>query len=209
MATLRDQIVDLLKINSGRTDREIAELLNGRGTPQQPVNQACRLLQARGIVARRRRDDGLIGNFLNDAGAIQVLPSVQAAKISVVPAAEGPSEDDLKRSLVRWLEGAGWTARVAWAKERGIDIEATKGDDRWIIEVKGIGSRQAMRVNYFLAILGETLQRMSDPNAQYSIALPDVPQFRGLWARLPDLAKRRTGISALFVSTRGDVTPLN
>jgi hypothetical protein len=62
-----------------------------------------------------------------------------------------------------------------------------------------------MRVNYFLGVLGELLQRMSDPEAKYSIALPDLPQFRRLWERLPELAKRRTTISALFVSGSGDV----
>jgi hypothetical protein len=60
-----------------------------------------------------------------------------------------------------------------------------------------------MRVNYFLAILGETLQRMSDSNAKYSIALPDMKQYRGLWERLPKLAKERTGISILFVKEDG------
>ena len=62
-----------------------------------------------------------------------------------------------------------------------------------------------MRVNYFLAILGETLQRMSDPDANYSIALPDMPQFHGLWERLPMLAKERTKITALFVTRSGEV----
>jgi hypothetical protein len=63
-----------------------------------------------------------------------------------------------------------------------------------------------MRVNYFLMILGETLQRMSDEGAQYSIALPDMPQYRNLWGRLPPLAKARTTISCLFVSESGEVT---
>jgi hypothetical protein len=62
-----------------------------------------------------------------------------------------------------------------------------------------------MRVNYFVAILGEMLQRMDDPNARYSIALPDLAQFRGLWERLPRLAKTRTRISALFVDAKGHV----
>ncbi len=62
-----------------------------------------------------------------------------------------------------------------------------------------------MRVNYFLGVLGELLQRMTDPAAKYSIALPDLPQFRRLWDRLPELAKQRTGISALFVSESGRV----
>jgi hypothetical protein len=57
-----------------------------------------------------------------------------------------------------------------------------------------------MRVNYFLAALGELLQRMDDTNARYSVAMPDLPQFRGLWERLPKLAKQRLGITALFVN---------
>jgi hypothetical protein len=63
-----------------------------------------------------------------------------------------------------------------------------------------------MRVNYFLAILGETLQRMNDPETDYSIALPDLKQFRNLWERLPALAKQRTGISILFVDRNGNIT---
>ena len=62
-----------------------------------------------------------------------------------------------------------------------------------------------MRVNYFLSALGETLQRMDDRNAKYSIALPDLQQFRSLWDRLPDLAKSRTEITALFVDEKGNV----
>ena len=115
------------------------------------------------------------------------------------------SEDDVKRSLQAWLEASGWKASIIWGRGRGIDVEATKNGKRWIIEAKGCGSLNAMRVNYFLSILGELLQRMNDPNAQYSIALPDMKQFRGLWQRLPDLAKSRTRISALFVGTSGRV----
>jgi hypothetical protein len=62
-----------------------------------------------------------------------------------------------------------------------------------------------MRVNYFLGILGETLQRMDNPDATYSIALPDLKQFRNLWSRLPALAKERTKIDALFVNRDGTV----
>jgi hypothetical protein len=62
-----------------------------------------------------------------------------------------------------------------------------------------------MRVNYFLAVLGQLLQRMDDPGAKYSIALPDLPQFRRLWDSLPPLAKKRTEISAVFVAASGQV----
>jgi hypothetical protein len=62
-----------------------------------------------------------------------------------------------------------------------------------------------MRVNYFIAMLGEVLQRMSLRDARYSIALPDMVQFRRLWERLPELARQRTGITAMFVSAEGAV----
>jgi hypothetical protein len=57
-----------------------------------------------------------------------------------------------------------------------------------------------MRVNYFLGVLGELLFRMNDAASKYSIAVPDVPQFRKLWSRFPAEAKSRLRITALFVS---------
>jgi hypothetical protein len=107
-----------------------------------------------------------------------------------------------------WLENQGWAVEIAWGQARGLDVKAERGAERWLIEAKGGGSRPEMRVNYFLAILGETLQRMSDPRARYSISLPDMRQFRGLWTRLPTLAKNRLGITALFVRQDGTVKEL-
>jgi hypothetical protein len=115
------------------------------------------------------------------------------------------SEDVTKQKLLAWLERDDWTVRVAWGRERGVDILATKDGQRWLIEVKGCGSHQPMRVNYFLCVLGEVLQRMSEPEARYSVAFPDLSQFRGLWQRLPSLTKQRLGLTALFVDAAGGV----
>ena len=84
---------------------------------------------------------------------------------------EIPSEDKVKRSLKAWLEASGWEVSVIWGRAHGIDLEAKRNGQRWIIEAKGCGSRNPMRVNYFLGILGELLQRMDDPDVRYSIAL--------------------------------------
>lgn len=122
------------------------------------------------------------------------------------PTDQGLSEDALKLALQHWLVEHGWQiTECAMGKQHGADLRAQRGDVRWVVEVKGSGSRNAMRVNYFLAILGETLQRMDDPTARYSIALPELPQYRRLWARLPDVAKQRTQITALFVTSDGEV----
>lgn len=117
-------------------------------------------------------------------------------------------EDQVKEHLRAFLEMNGWRTTIASGKARGIDIEAFREGHRWIIEVKGCGSLSPMRVNYFLGALGELLQRMNDPGAKYRLAFPDLAQFRGLWQRLPSLAKERTGITCLFVHADGEVSEI-
>lgn len=207
MATLKEQIAELVPGHPGLTDREVTSRLRGPHTPQQPVNQACRQLEADGALRRARRHDGLIGNYPTGREVALSAPVKRRSQDRAKPntATDQLSEDAIKEILVKWLEKQGWSVEVAWGHARGADCVADREDERWIIEVKGCGSRQPMRVNYFLAILGETLQRMDDPATRYSIALPDMAQFRGLWERLPRLAKDRTQVTALFASADGRV----
>jgi hypothetical protein len=204
MASLPQELLQFVKKSPGLTDREITDALRGKSAPQQPINIAARGLVTRGQLLRKRRPDGLIGNYPTDEKLRVVEPPRRNPPAKADLADQ--SEDKIKHWLKEWLVAAGWHAEVVWARDRGIDVVAFRDAKRWIIEVKGIGSLPAMRVNYFLAILGETLQRMSDPESKYSICLPDVQQFRNLWARLPQLAKERTQITALFVDTSGQVT---
>ena len=71
--------------------------------------------------------------------------------------------------------------------------------------MKGCGSRQAMRVNYFLAILGEVLQRMDSEYCEYFIALPKMQQYENLWNKLPALAKQRTKVGLILVDENGQL----
>ena len=205
MAPLKENVLALVRNTPGLTDREITDRLFGPAAAQQAVNQVARLLAAQGALERRRRHDGKLGNYPPEASQEPSLPDRESHRSQPAGTVDSLSEDDVKRHLQAWLENAGWKVTVIWGRGQGIDIDADKSDRRWIIEAKGRGSLNAMRVNYFLGVLGELLQRMSDPEAKYSIALPDLPQFRRLWERLPELAKRRTTISALFVSESGHV----
>ena len=204
---LKQQILFALESTPGMTDREITDQVLGPGTGQQAVNQAARALAGTGRVVRRSRPDGKIGNYLSDASSVVQVESPTGAEIGVDAA--WPSEDAVKRHIQSWLEAAGWQVEVRWGRGHGVDVDASRGSERWRIEVKGGGSLDPMRVNYFLAVLGELLQRMDDPAARYSIALPDMKQFRGLWSRLPTLAKTRTHITALFVAASGEVVEVS
>lgn len=199
MRSLSEKIVTALHSRSGVTDKWLAETLFGPGAAQQRVNSECRLLAQLGVIARRQRNDGLIGNYILDESLLSPKP----VNVKVDDPSYWGSEDNIKRHIETWLITNGWSAQIAWGRTRGIDIVAQKTQLRWLFEVKGIGSLPAMRVNYFLCMLGELLQRMDDPTAKYSIALPDLAQFRNLWKRLPQLAKQRTNITAIFVTSEG------
>jgi hypothetical protein len=207
MPTLKEQILEAARKRPGLTDREITDRIRGRREAQQPINQACRQMETAGRLQRRHRHDGLIGNYPTgvEPRREKIASSPTTAKPRLDLETDTLSEDAVKKILVDWLERHGWSAEVAWGHTRGADCVATRGEEQWIIEVKGCGSRQPMRVNYFLAVLGELLQRMNDPKARYSIALPNMKQFRGLWERLPRLAKERTKVTAIFVGADGQV----
>ena len=118
---------------------------------------------------------------------------------------ENLQEDTAKEILNRWLESEGWTTTVMWGRQRGIDIEAVKGNQRWVIEVKGCGvDTAAMRVN-FLESFGQVLLCMDDSEARHSVAFPALPYYRNLWNELPPLAKERARIDAIFVGEDGKV----
>jgi len=115
-------------------------------------------------------------------------------------------EDQVKGLLQRHLESKHWQVSVKPGQTKGTDVEATNATARWVIEVKGWGNgSEQQQGNNFLAALGELLQRMERDDAKYSLAFPDIPRYRRLWDRIPSFAKRRTGISCLFVDKEGRV----
>ncbi len=198
--TVKEEIVEAVTQFPGMTDTELEKKY---GRSHQTINIACRDLVAKGFLARQSNPNrkGNLGNY----------PTGKAPETLVITQPivfDGLDEDAVKAHLKKWLEGQGWSVKVAWGKNHGVDLKAIKDGECWLIEAKGPGSRQAMRHNYFLGILGETLQRMDDKNARYSIAFPDMPVYRGLWMRLPSLAKQRTGIDMLLVTEDGQVTVL-
>jgi hypothetical protein len=107
--------------------------------------------------------------------------------------------------LASYLTDRGWFPKIFWGANHGIDIEAKLGAARWVIQVKGAALFHPIVINNFLLALGEIFQRMDDTNGKYSIALPDQNQFHRLWERLPELAKTRLGVTALFVHPDGKV----
>jgi hypothetical protein len=202
MGDIESRIIMLIENAPGLTDRDLAEAIRGHGASPQYINQNCRNLESRNIIARKKREDGLIGNWLNISAESSQFADWTGIKKNIA----GINEKRIKQLLEAYLIALGWEPKIAWGLTHGIDIEARNGLKRWVIEVKGIENINTLLSLSFVSILGEVLQRMDDPQCKYSIALPDIDQFRRLWYRLPGLVKERLGITVLFVDQVGKVT---
>jgi hypothetical protein len=178
-----------------RAAAEDAELAKQLGFVHQTVNQACRQLEVR---VSRRKVGGRIVNVCGDATVI-ALETTGSPR-----AAASIAEDDVKRAIGKLLQSRRFAVTIAWGRSRGIDIEARRGAERWVIEAKGSAPPGAQQVNYFLGAPGELVQRMADDVARYGLALPEGPQYRGLVRRLPRVARRRLDLTVFFVRREGD-----
>ena len=178
-------------------DDQLATVLRVR---RQAVNQTCRGLASQGHLRRAGGVGSKIVNWLADGDHAATVPPTAVHHINKPIPGALLTEDEVKQAAAAYLTSMGWSVAVAWGHTRGIDIEASRDDERLVLEAKGEVSLQPQQVNYFLGAVGELVQRMSDPTSQYGLALPDNHQYRGLVARLPEVARRQVVQVVLFVT---------
>jgi hypothetical protein len=63
MATVAERFLEAVEQHPGETDRFYTNLLFGKSRYPSHVNQEARLLVNRGLVVRKRRDDGRFGTY--------------------------------------------------------------------------------------------------------------------------------------------------
>ncbi len=125
MANNRHRVLRYIRKYPGSTDHEITDHVLGPGKRQQSINQICRQLEGAGLVVRRKRSDGLIGNYPVDTAK---RPSSFEESDEVKPN-DPLSEDTLKNVLGSWLTSQGWTTMIAMGKKPSIDIDAKRGSE--------------------------------------------------------------------------------
>lgn len=200
MATIAERILQAIRY-APLDDDVLAKRL---GVPQrQSINQAARRLESQGRLRRVTGPDGKIVNTLPET---EGNPGPAVAKVRPAPQQSRVTEDEVKTAVRDHLASGGYEVKVAWDRTRGIDIDARHPDGRrYVVEAKAeTGTRGAQQVNYFLAMMGELLQRMDDDTATYAIALPLNAQYRGLVDRLPRLARERVGLNFFWVTRELD-----
>lgn len=216
--TLADRILEILRRTGDEWDDD--QLAARLGVRRQHVNQVCRKLHTDGAISRHTGRNGKLVNRATQGASTGPAATDSPAWVAESGDAEPPSleppvavvagegtglisEDEVKQSVAALLEADGFEVRVAWGRQRGIDIEARRGADRWVIEAKGEVALQPQQHNYFVGALGNLLQRFDDDAARYGLALPDNAQYRGLANRLPALAWERIRLAIFFVQRVG------
>ena len=150
-----------------------------------------------------------------------------AGPVTAMPPCEGDwhTEARVQAMLIKHLHREGWgivrsadTAR----RERGIDIEATRGTETVAVEVKGFPGRNyadprragekkrtqpstQAKVWYGGAILAAMIARTQRPGVRVVIAFPDFPRYRELY-RQTARQLQRCEIELWWVTREGNVT---
>lgn len=113
------------------------------------------------------------------------------------------------------------TAVDTASKERGIDISATRGGDRLIVEVKGYPTKRHLhgpkagqkkkahpsgQATTYLAsaVLTAIAHKEGHPDWRVTIGLPDTPRYRQLLSRCGSTLEA-VGIDVVLVSESGDL----
>lgn len=107
------------------------------------------------------------------------------------------STESLVQIINAWLNERGWTTIIDKNK-----IEATKEENRWLINVQGSkrGRKQPLPVK-----LNSILKEIDDENAQYSIAFNDSTLYRKQWNDLPKILKSKLNMSVLLADKSGNI----
>jgi hypothetical protein len=102
----------------------------------------------------------------------------------------GMDEETVKDAVAAFLKHEGYTVFAGKKREKGVDIQARKEPEKLVVEAKGEGSRNEMFNNFFVAALGQIVQRRSMNATDYGVALPAHSKYIRLIDELDDLFVR-------------------
>lgn len=168
---------------------------------------------------------------------ITARPAAVAPEAPPVPAASDIRQDattewwwegNVQAAVVRHLAAEGWSIRRVAdtsSREHGVDIDASRGAERLLVEVKGYpsatyvrgpkegtakagGVAMQARTYYAGAVLSGMLMRSERPDARVLLVLPDVETYRSLTARTCGPLDR-TGVELWLVDQAGTISQIS
>ena len=114
-----------------------------------------------------------------------------------------PHEGFIQNTLESYFDKKGFIVEsIPYTDYAGIHMET---GEKWRIEAKGFTSNVGLD---FRTGLGQLIQRMDDPNANYGIAIPNIPSYIRQVEQIRPWVRKKFELHVLVVSEEGDVQHL-
>ena len=116
-------------------------------------------------------------------------------------------EGNIVDALAQHLSNSGWhieSKADTRSKARGIDIQASKGEQKLLIEVKGYPSKEYRDPARAAALLAALRIQTKNPSAKVALAFADFPRFRTLFDETYR-GLERLGVGVFMVNEAGQV----
>lgn len=107
----------------------------------------------------------------------------------------------MQLALDRYFYDLGFTEDCG--SRADIDLRHPGTGMRWVVEAKG-DTKQNSGLD-FKTGLGQLFLRMSDPDAKYGIAVPDIPRFQAFCASFPERLRASLNIHWIFVDANANL----
>ena len=113
---------------------------------------------------------------------------------------EFPNEGFVQNTIESYFDKKGFIKEsISYTDYAGVHMET---QERWRVEAKGLTSNVGLD---FRTGLGQLIQRMDDPNANYGIAIPDIPSYLRQVEQIKPWVREKFQLHILFINENGGV----
>lgn len=205
MARIQQRLLDYIAQHPGLSDRQLTDAIEGRESPQQRINAEAKVLASRGQIIRRRRGDGILGNYpadatvpdasltaeQRDATAVSYTSAIAPPRVGKVPAC--PTELPFYVSESVQLLGRLWEAssicpQVAHEVVKGWDELLAQWQEDTTLPLLVRKASSAVRGSELTHSTGRPIVPTDNSPAQWSCSLalqgivPTVEDIRSAFA---------------------------
>lgn len=109
-----------------------------------------------------------------------------------------PNEAFVQVALEKYFSKLGYEVK----SDGQVDIEAYKGNEKWIVEAKGLTSAVGLDFN---TCIGQIVKSMDCETTNYAMAFPDHPKYELQCSKIPKIFRERNNLYFLIVDEMGSV----
>jgi hypothetical protein len=109
-----------------------------------------------------------------------------------------PYEAFVQESIENYFRSLGYELKT----NEQVDLIAMKGNERWVIEAKGLTSAVGTDFN---TCLGQLIKSIKDENTTYAIAVPKHTKYRHQCELISDYFRNLIRLHVLLVDETGEI----